>query len=176
MEKYLIAVDLKDFDTCLDEAKSLQKILRAKGINATWSARHNLECVELNTPNGTIEFVTFRTLAHEGFTVGKRYDKVFYISPACPQFNKRVKEPVYATDYLEWVLSKEHDQSSSKFENLKLKCASCKNLPICAIKDEYFDIQNAIWDTLNTSEHFKKAELSCEYFVPKSPIFPCGHV
>ena len=81
MEKYLIAVDLKDFDTCLDEAKSLQKILLSKGINTTWSARHKLECVELNTPNRTIELVTFRTLAHEGFTVGKRYDKVFYINP-----------------------------------------------------------------------------------------------
>lgn len=171
MEKYLIAVDLKDFDTCLDEAKSLQKILRAKGINSTWSARHNLESVELNTPNGTIEFITFRTLTHESFTVGKQYDKVFYINPVCSQFNKRVKEPIYATDYLEWVLNKEQEKGSFKFENLK--CANCKNLPICAIKDEYFDMQTAICDMLNTSKHFKKAELPCDYFVPKNPIFPC---
>lgn len=176
MDKYLIAVGLADIDTCLDEAKALQKALRARGINSTYTKRDILDCVQFNTDNGTVEFVSIKTLGIENFTVGKRYDKVFHIHSDCHIFIGRVKDPTFATNYFDWILEKEPDQSDSKFKNLNLRCANCKNLPICAIKEEYFTIQTAIWDALNTSEHFKKAELPCEYFAPKDPIFPCGHV
>lgn len=176
MNKYLIAVGLPDIDTCLDEAKSLQKVLRARGINGTYTKRDAFDCVQFNTANGTVEFVSIKTLGNENFTVGKKYDKVFRIHSDCHIFIGRVKDSAFATDYLEWILKNEPDQSSAKFENLKIKCADCKNLPICAIKEEYFDIQTAIWDALNTSKHFKKIELSCEYFTPKDPIFACRHV
>lgn len=174
MSKYLVAIGFDNLDICLDAATSLQKALQSKGIRCSYTKRDIYKCVTLTTPNGTVEFISSNTLTYEGFTVGKMYDILFYISPNERIFMGRVKEDTYATNYLEWILEKEVSNQKSKFENVK--CHRCKNLPICSIKDEYFDIQTSMWNIVDSSEHFKKMELNCDYFASTDPIFPCGHV
>ena len=171
MEKYLIAIGFVNNDVCIDEAESLQKTLKEKGIRSYY--KNNISgCVTLTTPNGVIEFITGTLTNDENFTVGKRYDRVFYIVPNRCAFMGRVKDNYYYTDYLTWILDQENERKTAFSKNMK--CYSCKNFPICSIKNDYGATQYAINSIVEASDHFKEATLDCEYYISKSPIFPCG--
>lgn len=175
MEKYLIAVIRPNFTECLADADDLRYYLRTRGISST-AVQSGKDMALVKTTKGTIEFIPSNVMNNEQkllhIVTGKRYTNVFGVAFLPKGFKEHVKTYSSNTDYINWILKKEKEYLTYT----GLLCERCKNFPICAIKEEYANMQSAINSVMDTSEHFKKAKLECEYFVSNSPIFPCGCV
>lgn len=174
MEKYLIAVIRPNLEFCTRDADELKVRLADDGIHAKWFRNGNY--VYVQTSHGTVEFIPSTALddkrSIKSHITGKRYTKLFGILYIPEELRGYVKSCTEFSNYISWVVEKEKEYSTYT----RLLCEQCKNFPICAIKEEYATTQSIINSAMNTSEHFKKAKLECEYFVSNSPIFPCGCV
>lgn len=174
MEKYLIAIIRPNLTFCMNDADELKVRLADEGIHAKWF--RNGDYVYVETSHGTIEFMPSTVLDNErtikSHVAGKRYTKLFGVLYIPEELRGYVKSGASLGNYISFIIEKEMEYLIFAGKS----CETCKNFPICSIKEEYAKMQVDIDALVDGSEHFRTAKLECKYYISSEPMFPCGHV
>lgn len=174
MEKYSVAVIRPNIDFCMKDADELKRCFEKHGIQNKCFRNENYVYVQTN--HGTVEFIPSDMLDDErlvkSHVLGKRYGTLFGLPFIPDELKDYVRSCQPTGDYIPLIIEKEMEYNIFAGKS----CETCKNFPICSIKEKYVKMQVDIDALVDGSEHFRKAKLECKYYISSEPIFPCGHV